>query len=161
MNEHRSAQISLYPVGAKDYSLFLVCAGIFCAVCVPFDESTVAVPKSLPEVCSHLALGNHFGNCSSACENLSSSNEDNYNTCLQSALPEKCGLVPEFHCLICAKYVWTAVNKCFTKEMSPVGIIKCAADLLLLPGGFEDCVSCLCSLICFFLASWVPLSVLH
>ena len=76
-----------------------------------------------------------------------SSNGDNCNTCLQTALPEKCGLVPELSCFKCAKNVWDAIEQCSEESISPSGIITCAKAVL---AATPDCLECLCSLICFF-----------
>lgn len=129
----------------------LLCAGFICAVCVPFDESTAAVPNTLPEVCSNLALGHHYGNCSNECENFSN-DASVYNdciTCLVSTLPEKCSSLPEFPCLTCAQNVWTTVEKCSESTTSPLQIFKCAVETILRQQN-TICYQCLCSLICFF-----------
>ena len=130
--------------------IILACVHGICYACSPHgpnDESTSALPepRSLPEVCSYLALTHHNGNCSSDCEDISSG--DNCNTCLQSALPEKCGLVPEFSCFKCAKKVWDAIETCSKESISPSGVINCAKRIL---AGTPDCLECLCHLICFF-----------
>merc|ERR1711934_897616 len=67
---------SRYCWGQCPGGICLACSphGVCYACSYPDDESAsaAALPRSLPEVCSYMALGHHYGNCSAECEDISS-----------------------------------------------------------------------------------------
>lgn len=84
------------------------------------------IPESLPQTCSSLALHSKDA----------------------SPLPESCNSLSNSICFPCAMNVWKALEICEKQEANSTGILMCAHQIL--DESAPDCISCLCSMICYF-----------